>query len=83
VYFLSIHGLDGGEDDAVPFDTNGLFWWADVETRRLGKRGQAVTVYAVESVGGRGGRGLGVEEYQAARGREAMGFQGLAAWELR
>lgn len=82
VYFLSIHGIDGREDDAVPFETNGMFWWADVESRRLGTRGQTITVYAVDTVSGQSGRGLSIEEYRMAKGRKAMGFQGLAAWEL-
>ncbi len=82
VYFLSIHGLDGREDDAVPFETNGMFWWADVEPRRLGARGQTITAYAVDTVSGQSGRGLSIEEYRIAKGRKAMGFQGLAAWEL-
>lgn len=82
VYFLSIHGIDGREDDAVPFETNGMFWWADVEPKRLGTRGQTITVYAVDTVSGQSGRGLSIEEYRIAKGRKAMGFQGLAAWEL-
>lgn len=66
----------------MAFESNGMFWWADVEPRRLGARGQTVSVFAVDSVGGQSGRGLSVEEWRGAKGRKAMGFQGLAAWEL-
>ncbi|MCJ1375205.1 hypothetical protein MMC20_006439 [Loxospora ochrophaea] len=82
VYFLAIHGLDGRQDDSVPFDSNGHFWWADVPARLLGAAGQTVTVFAVETVDGRSGRGLTRGDFEAAKGRKAMGFQGLCAWEL-
>ncbi|KAL6721744.1 hypothetical protein ACLMJK_000849 [Lecanora helva] len=82
VFILSIHGIDGRADDFVPFETNGMFWWADVEVRRLGCRGQTVSVYTVDTVNGQSGRGMSVEEYRASKGRKAMGFGGIAMWEL-
>ena len=82
IYILSIHGIDGRKDDFVPFDTNGMFWWADVPPERLGARGQTITLYTVDTVQGNTGRGLSKEEYMMAKGRKAMGFQGVAAWEL-
>ncbi|MCJ1281512.1 hypothetical protein MMC26_000832 [Xylographa opegraphella] len=82
MYILSIHGTDGREADYVPFDTNGMFWWADVPPQKLGARGQTVTLYTVDTVQGNTGRGLSKEEYLMAKGRKAMGFQGVAAWEL-
>lgn len=82
VFVLAIHGLDGREDDFVPFETNGVFWWADIEPRRLGAPGQTVSAYTVETVGGVTGRGLGVEEYRIAKGSKGMGFGGLAMWKL-
>lgn len=82
VFILAIHGIDGREDDYVPFETNGSFWWADVEPKRLGCRGQTVSLYAVTTVSGNSGRGLDVDEYRQMKGRKAMGFAGAAAWEL-
>ncbi|KAL8794615.1 MAG: hypothetical protein Q9195_002811 [Heterodermia aff. obscurata] len=82
VFFLKIHGLDGREDDAIPLDFKNGVWTAEVEARRLGARGQSVSLYACETVGGRSGRGLGVEGFRAAWGREAMGWQGVAMWVL-
>ena len=82
IYILSIHGVDGRDDDFVPFDTNGMFWWADVPPEKLGARGQTITLYTVDTVQGRTGRGLSKEEYLMAKGKKAMGFQGVAAWEL-
>lgn len=82
VFILQINGVDGRDKDFVPFETNGTFWWVDVEPRRLGAKGQTVSAYTVETVGGVTGRGLSVEEYRAAKGRKGMGFGGLACWEL-
>jgi len=81
LFILAIHGIDGREDEYVFFETNGTFWWADVEPRRLGARGQTVSAYTVDSVGGMSGRGLTKEEWPIAL-RKGVGFGGLAAWEL-
>jgi len=83
VYVLGIHGVDGREDDFVPFDTNGTFWWLDVPPEKLGARGQTVMCLIVEKVEGNSARGLSKEEYLIAKGRKGMGpFPGVAAWEL-
>ena len=83
VYILSIHGLDGRADDYVALDTDGKVWWADVDARMLGARGQSVMLYVVNSVQGESGRGLSVREYrEEVKGRKAMGFGGVAKWQL-
>lgn len=41
-----------------------------------------MTLYAVTTVDGVDARGLTLEEFGAAKGRKAMGFGGVAAWEL-
>lgn len=81
LFILAIHGIDGREDEYVFFETNGTFWWADVEPRRLGAKSQTVSAYTVDSVGGQSGRGLTKEEWGSAL-RKGVGFGGLAAWEL-
>ncbi|KAL2052106.1 hypothetical protein ABVK25_007548 [Lepraria finkii] len=81
-FILNIHGIDGREADYIPFETNGIFWWADVVPQRLGAPGQNVTVYTIETLNGQSGRGLSIDEYRIAKGRKAMGFGGLAVWEL-
>ena len=48
----------------------------------LGAPGQKVTVFAVTSFDGRDGRAVGVEEFKRRKGRVAMGFGGVAMWEL-
>lgn len=82
VFILAIHGIDGREDDFVPFDTNGMFWWADVVPQKLGAPGQRVSAYTVETLNGQSGRGLSVGEYRLKKGRMGMSFGGLAMWEL-
>lgn len=82
VFILAIHGIDGREDDFVPFDTNGMFWWADVVPQKLGAPGQRVSAYTVETLNGQSGRGLSVGEYRLKKGRVGMSFGGLAMWEL-
>lgn len=82
VYILKIHGQDGRQGDYVPFQTNGAVWWADVPPLSLGAPGQTITLYTVETVQGADARGWTLEQYLAAKGRKAMSFSGVAAWEL-
>ena len=82
VFILAVHGPDGRADDYIPLETDGARWWVDVHPGLLGVRGQTVTLYTVETVGARSARGLGIEAYRAAKGREGMSFGGVAAWEL-
>ena len=82
VYILQIHGRDGREKDYLPLETNGMYWWVDVPPALLGARGQTIMLYTVETVDGRDGRGLSVGQYREAKGRKAMGFGGVCAWEL-
>ena len=82
VYILQIHGQDGRQGDYVPFQTNGAVWWADVPPLSLGAPGQTIMLYTVATVQEADARGWTVEQYLAAKGRKAMSFSGVAAWEL-
>lgn len=82
VFILNIQGVDGREDDYIPFQTNGAVWWADIAPPSLGTPGQTVTLYTVETVQGSNARGWTVDEYRAAKDRKAMYFNSVAAWEL-
>jgi hypothetical protein len=83
VFVLNIHNSDGREDDYVPFESNGTFWWLDVPSEKLGAKGQTVLCLLVEKIESNSARGLTKEEYLMAKGRKAMGpFPGVAAWEL-
>ncbi|KAL9109808.1 MAG: hypothetical protein Q9227_005511 [Pyrenula ochraceoflavens] len=96
LFILAVHGLDGRKDDFVPFQYlpgpggAGDRWVADVRDRReLGAPGQGLTVFAVTSFNERKDerqtRGLGIREWEEGRKRRggvAMGFVGVAAWEI-
>lgn len=82
VYTLFIGGVDGREDKRIPFETNGYFWWVDVSPRELGAPGGIVSINATTSFEGRDGRGVGVQEVRNKDGRVAMGWGGVARWEL-
>jgi hypothetical protein len=79
---LKINGLDGREEDFVPFEYDGTYWWVDVVTKRLGTAPQKIHVYSVTSVSGKDVRGMGKKEYLSRKGREGMGFQSVATWDL-
>ena len=48
----------------------------------LGAPGQKVSAFAVTSFDGRDGRAVGIDEFKRGKGRVAMGFGGVAMWEL-
>jgi hypothetical protein len=87
VYVLATGiGADGRAKEYIPFETNidagGMFWWADVPPGKLGAPGERVSVYTVNEINGMSGRGLNKEEYLLKKGRSAMAFGGVCAWEL-
>ena len=81
-YVLSVGGKDGREKKMVMFKTNGQFWWVDMAIEDLGCAGQTVSVYSVKSMNGADGRGLTFEKVRDGLGRSAMGFGGVAQWQL-
>ncbi|KAF2470068.1 uncharacterized protein BDR25DRAFT_287718 [Lindgomyces ingoldianus] len=82
VMVLHIGGRDGRKTDWVPFQTDGKVFWLDVNRTDLGAPGQKVSVFAVTSFNGRDGRGLSYPEFKSKKGKTAMGFGGVAMWEL-
>ncbi|KAL8930050.1 MAG: hypothetical protein Q9172_000135 [Xanthocarpia lactea] len=82
-YIMKIHNADGrGGDEIRVFDTNGSVWWLDVESRFLGKKGQTVSIFTIQQLGGQDARGVSVEDCRRAMGRKGWSGGGLAAWEL-
>ena len=82
-YILTVEmGPDGHVGDYVPFETDGFFWWVDVDPRILGRPGAMISLYIVDTIDGRSGRGIKKEEYLRKKGRCAMGFKAVAAWDL-
>jgi Transglutaminase-like superfamily len=79
---LCFHGLDGRKDEMVPLETDGYWWWLDVNARDLGAPGQTVSVNVLSKFDGRDARGLTVEEFRAKFGRCGWGSMGICQWEL-
>lgn len=97
LFLLMIHGIDGRNDDRLPFhhfrgyNSNGGggggggdIWYVDVpDSRMLGAPGQVLQIAVLTSFGGRGdARGLTVQEYQEQVGRVGMAWAYVAQWDL-
>lgn len=82
VMILKIWGVDGRKEDYVALESNDFWWWCDVNARDLGAPGQTVSLYTVETVSGKDMRGMTRREYLQQKGKAAMHFGGVAAWEL-
>lgn len=89
VFMLAAGGIDGRNKHYVPLEyvkgggNGGDMWYVDVSARELGAPGETLTLFAVRSFGNRqDARGLSVREFKDGIGRMAMGFVGVAAWEL-
>ena len=91
VFIMATHGVDGRKEDFVPLEHvrgqnaggGGDWWYCDIEARELGAPGQTLTLFGVTTFGERqNARGLTVREFREGKGRVAMGFQGVAAWDL-
>jgi hypothetical protein len=79
LYVLHLNGLDGTQRNHVPFEQGDGVWWCDVPTADLG---DGANIYSVTSFDGREGRGLTLQEYKQKKGRVAMMFGGVAAWDV-
>ncbi|KAI9741412.1 MAG: hypothetical protein M1818_004218 [Claussenomyces sp. TS43310] len=79
---LQYNGIDGREKDFAALEFDGTYWYLDMDTRKLGCAGQRINVYSVTSVGGKDARGWTKRDYNAAKGKQGMGFQTVASWDL-
>ncbi|KAI0132384.1 transglutaminase-like superfamily protein [Xylariales sp. AK1849] len=79
---LSIHGVDGRKDDMVPLETDGFWWWIDINARELGAPGQKVFLYGIKTFGDQDARGMTKEEYFRKKGKVGYSLDGYAHWEL-
>ncbi|KAL1987382.1 hypothetical protein VTN96DRAFT_4098 [Rasamsonia emersonii] len=92
LFLLMIHGIDGRQDDRIPFNHvpgsgpngGGDFWYVDIaDPRTLGAPGQKLAIAAVTSFGSRqDARGLSLQEYRENVGRVGMAWSYMAEWEL-
>ena len=93
VFIIMTQGTDRRANESYPLghipgrnDDGGMggdVWFVDIPANELGTPGQTVTLFAVTSFGNRNNaRGLTVREFKEGKGRVAMGFTGVAAWDL-
>ena len=91
VFIIAVQGIDGRDKDFVPMEYirggpgGGDVWYCDIDSKQLGAPGQTITCFAVNKFGDREGdqaRGVTVQEFKQRKGRVAMSFQGVAAWQL-
>ncbi|KAF9253548.1 hypothetical protein LCP9604111_1074 [Penicillium roqueforti] len=92
LFLLMIHGVDGREDDKLPFTHvpgsgpagGGEFWYVDVPSARmLGAPGQKLQLAVLTSFGDRkDASGVTAQEFQEKVGRVGMGWAYVAEWEL-
>jgi hypothetical protein len=90
VFFVMVGGVDGRNKDSVPLEyikapagQGGDTWYVDIDSRELGAPGQTITLFAVSRFDkSEDCRGLTVRQFLDGKGRVAMGFTGVAAWDL-
>jgi hypothetical protein len=80
---LSLPRGEGQRDEMIPMETNGFWYWLDVNAWDLGPRGQSVRLLVLTKFGDReDARGVTGEEFLAKVGRYAMGWSYLVTWDL-
>ncbi|KAI9711773.1 MAG: hypothetical protein M1820_001918 [Bogoriella megaspora] len=82
VFVLKAPGMGTNFKDIIPFETNGLDWWVDVPTKRLGRPGEQVRVFATTTWDGRDGRGVSLRDFKAKLGRCGMSWAGMVTYDL-
>ncbi|KAI6244762.1 Kyphoscoliosis peptidase [Erysiphe necator] len=79
LFLLCLHSST--HDEWLPFDSNRYWWWLDVPTKDL-NAGQRIVCYTVNSINGTHVKSITKEEYLQKKGKCAMGFSGVCAWEV-
>ncbi|POS86519.1 hypothetical protein EPUL_003968 [Erysiphe pulchra] len=79
LFLLCLHGPKN--DQWLPFDSNGYWWWLDVPTEDL-IAVQRIGCYTVNRVNGTKVESITKEEYLQKKGKCSMGFSGVCAWEV-
>lgn len=84
MFFLAIEGRDGRNKQFLPMNTDGRFWWLDVERVELGAPGQTIMACAGDKWhGGPEGSGRGVTRQMWEADQYGFrNYQGIAVWDL-
>ncbi|KAM0563640.1 hypothetical protein ACHAPJ_001366 [Fusarium lateritium] len=80
---LSLPRGEGQRDEMIPLETNGYWYWLDVNARDLGPRGKSVRLLVLTKFGDReDARGVTGKEFLAKVGKVGMGWSYLVTWDL-
>ncbi|ROT40605.1 hypothetical protein SODALDRAFT_376385 [Sodiomyces alkalinus F11] len=79
---LSVGGRDGRKKDMIPMETDGFWWWVDVNAIDLGAPGESVSVVVLTTMDGRDARGVTAREFLSKRGKVGMSWSGIIKWDL-
>jgi hypothetical protein len=82
LFGLKIGGVDGRKEDIIPLESDGFWWYIDVNARELGAPGQDVLLVAFETIDGQSARGLTKAEWLRRKGRCGYSYCFLVRWEL-
>ncbi|KAL2159413.1 hypothetical protein VTH06DRAFT_2417 [Thermothelomyces fergusii] len=82
LFGLKINGPGGRGEDIVPLESDGLWFYVDVDAAHLGVPGQQVVLVAFDTIDGRSARGLTREEWLRKKGTCGYSFVFLVRWEL-
>lgn len=80
---MLIHGVAGKENEYVPLECDGFWWWCDIPSRDLGRPGETVQLIAFDNLGGRDARGVTKAEFLSRNGHwGSMGWSVFVTWDL-
>ncbi|KAK3306577.1 uncharacterized protein B0T15DRAFT_145673 [Chaetomium strumarium] len=82
LFGLKIGGVDGRKEDIIPLESDGFWWYLDVNARELGAPGQDVLLVGFETIDGQSARGLTKAEWLRRKGRCGYSYCFLVRWEL-
>ncbi|KAL2125880.1 hypothetical protein VTI74DRAFT_2367 [Chaetomium olivicolor] len=82
LFALKIGGVDGRKEDMVPLESDGFWYYLDVNARDLGAPGQQVVLIAFETWDGQSARGLTKQEFLKKKGRCGCSYGFFLRWEL-
>lgn len=80
---LTIQGRDGRKKAQVPIETDGYWYWVDVNAIDLGAPGESVSLNLVTELHGEDTHGMSQNEFKAKmNGIYGIASMGLARWDL-
>ena len=82
LYVLQSSGGDLGGQTFFERDPRSGVWRCEVETRRLGEKGDTVALNAMNVFCGKDARGMTKSQFVNATGARSWAYKGVAQWEI-